>query len=766
MQGFAPAGDQPGRGLFCRPMQADTQQPEVSPIDLSTLDADSLMQLTPEQLASLPDDVRGQVEELRDQVKQAAEQAEQDRQRRVQGLGQHVLTTYHERVALRAHIEERWHKDIRRFNGEYEPDVQRALESRVFGSRVFVPLARRVINIVYARLVDLIFPTEERSFVIKHSPIPELVRAETLAKRMAPDATVSLPGGRSVTANAVSQSIRELREEAAQKAEGMQREIDDQLQQANWGRVGRDALREGVILGSGVVKGPIVLNRRKKVWDITTGRVRLMEDLSPTATSPSVWDFFPDMSARKIDKSVSEIERHYVTTAELARYATQPGFDADAIRKVLATKPAHRPDPVRDQLRAANGLSGIVDPRYLMLEYHGPVDAELLVDMGLTLPDDPLMVYEAVLFVMEDGTVVKAVINPMDTQERPYSVWCWEEDPACIFGTGLSYESADMVEACNSSFRAAMDNLGLSVGPQVVVNDRLIEPENGRWVIEPNKVWRAKKADADVRAAFGFFQIDSKLSKLLGVFDRSKAMLDDIAGPAMAMQGQDAPSYLDTARGASLAWNASNIWMRRGVRNWDDDVTAPMVGRFIDWNMQYSEKPDIKGDLLAQARGFSGLLEAEGQAQKVGIFMKSIEGMPMPFKRRVAQARAQARALRLDADDLLPDEAEVEKIASQIDNQGPPPNPEVLRIELRRAEIEDNKAQRQHELAIDNGRNNIRLAEIASREQLTMDQARQKYGIEQLKLTTQLQDKREQRQADAQALNAELTTKAVMGSGV
>lgn len=748
-------------------MQADTQPiDDTQAIDLSTLDAETLLALTPEQIAAFPDEVRSQVEQLQYDTAEAIKREETERQRRVSALGQDVLATYHQRLSQRQPIEERWHRDIRRFNGTYEPDVQKALESRVFGSRVFVPLARRVINIVYSRFVDLVFPTEERAFVIKHSPVPELVRAETLARRMSPGSTVSMPDGKTVTAQAVEQSIRELREEASEKANGMQREIDDQLQQANWGRVGRDAAREAFILGSGVVKGPIVLNRQKKVWDITTGRVQLVEDLSPTVTSPSVWDFFPDMSARKIKDSVSEIERHYLTSSQLARLAQQPAFDADAIRRVLANKPTHRADASKDLLRATSGTTGIPDPRYLMLEFHGPVDQELLRDLDVQLPDDPLLVYEAVLFVMEDGTVIKAVINPMDTQERPYSVFCWEEDPASIFGTGLSYECADMVEACNSSFRAAMDNLGLSVGPQIVVNDKLIEPQNGKWVIEPNKVWRAKKADADVRAAFGFFQIDSKLQELLGVFDRSKAMIDDIAGPAMAMQGQEAPSYLDTARGASIAWNASNIWMRRAVRNWDDDIVSEMCGRFIDWNMQYSEKQEIKGDLLAQARGFSGLLEAEGQAQKVQIFMKSIEGMPMPFKRKVAQAKAQARALRLDVDDLLPDEAEIQKISEQIDNQPPPPNPEVLRIELRKAEIEDNEKQRQHDLQVENGRNNIRLAEIASRESLTAEQARQKYGIEELKLRATLVDGDEQRAHESRVLNAEMALKAQMGSGI
>jgi len=150
----------------------------------------------------------------------------------------------------------------------------------------------------------------------------------------------------------------------------------------------------------------------------------------------------------------------------------------------------------------------------------------------------------------------------------------------------------------------------------------------------------------------------------------------------------------------------------------------------------------------------------------MAMFMQQAAGIPMPFARKVKQLRALARSLRLDADDILPDEAETKKMGEQMDNQGPPPNPEMERIKLRQAEIADKSAEREHALLIENERNKLRLAEIASRENLTMEQARTKYGIEALKAEGSLQDRREQRQHDAQALNAELATKLEMGSGI
>ncbi len=758
-------------------MRPEDEQPELPEGDAATaqqlaLSQEDILAITDDQLSQMDPSLSGPMMEARNALREEAQRVEQERQNRVAGLGQRILGLYHERKAQRITLEQRWLEDIRRYNGEYDPPVLKALQNREYGSQMYVPLTRRVVNIVEARLTDLLFPTDERNFSIDSTPVPELVEAEGLAMQLPPTAPVMGPEG-PMTANDALLGIREVRAEAKAKAEAMQREIDDQLRQANYPAVSRRVIHEAMVLGTGVVKGPMVLNRTKKVWVTENGisSVKRIEDLSPTATQVSVWDFFPDMSARTIKESESDIERHYFTKSGLARLAKQPGFDtqgAIAIANALKTDPAHVRDQNRDAMREASGTQGVPDPRYAVLEYHGPVEAAELDACGCEGVDieDPLAIYEGVIWVMENGQVIKAVIEPMDTEERPYSVFCWEKDPASIFGFGLAYEVKDMAESANSSFRAALDNLGLSVGPQIVVNSKVMRPKDGNWTITPNKLWEMIKADADARAAFAFFQIDSRLSELLAVFDRSKQMIDDLAGPVMAMQGQEAPSYLDTARGASIAYNAANIWMRRAVRNWDDDVSSELPGRFIDWNMQYNPKKEIKGDMLATARGTSTLLEAEGQANKMGMFMAQAKEIPMPFKRKIAQLKALAKSMRLDVVDILPDDAEVKQLAEKIDNQPPPPNPEIERIKLRQAEIADNQAQREHEMQIKTMEFNLRAGEIAAANQLTIEEANKKFGFEQFKVTQEMQDKREQRAHEAQALNAELAVKVTEGSGV
>ena len=338
--------------------------------------------------------------------------------------------------------------------------------------------------------------------------------------------------------------------------------------------------------------------------------------------------------------------------------------------------------------------------------------------------------------------------------------------PGSIFGFGLSYEVSDIQETANSTFRAGLDNVGLSVGGMLAVNDKVVRPENGRWTIEPLKVYRGTKETADMRAAFNFVEIPNNLQPILQLFDRSKQLLDDIGGPAMAFQGQDAPSYLDTARGASIAYNAANIWFRRGVAHWDDDITTPLVGAFVDWNMEFSPKDEIKGDWNIQARGRDALLEAEGRAQKLIFFQQAAKEVPMPFATRIAQLKEIARSLRIDPDEVLPDEATVKKIGEKVDNAPPPLDPAIERVKLRQAEIADSQAQRAHDREMESMRAQVNLANIASREQLSIEDARQKYGLAWAKTEAELADRRESREHEAQMLNAELAVKVAKGSGV
>lgn len=742
------------RGAFSQP----SMQPSTTPFDDEAIDADML-------------DDDPQLQQLRDQLKDLERAAFEERQKRVQALGEKLQGMIDQRRSHRVQIEQRWLQDMRQYNNQYEREIEQALKDRPYGSRAFVPATRRVVDIIEARMMDLLFTTEERSFVVKNSPVPELVSALRHADRIRGSNVVPIRGGQPIPVSAIQQAIRELREEAAAAASKMQRQIDDRLQQCNYPAHARIVLHEGLVLGSGVIKAPFLMSRTRRAFSIVNGQavVEKKKSITPGVISVSVWDYFPDLTVNDVAASESDFERHRMNKAEVAKLAEVPGFDPDAVREVLKVDPSHNAESYLDELKEAPGTQGIEDRRYWIWEYNGPVDTEDLRAMGEDLPDDALVCYEGTVWFADGGIVLKAIISPLDTEKRPYSVWNWHKDSASIFGYGVPFEMRDLQLACNSSFRAIMDAGGLSVKPVLLANPHLIAPVHGSWTVTPDAVFLAKKEQVNLEQALVFKQIDVQVDKLLAIFNMVQSLIELIGGAQLGMHGTDAPSLLKTDLGRSMAFSAAHVWMRRSVRNWDDQISVPTISRMIDWEMQYNPDPEIKGDFEAIARGVAALAEAEGQVQKMELLNKAAEGLPMPIRRRVARVRAMADSLRMDPSEWLPDDDEMLQLEEAERKQqaaGPQLTPEQERIKVREMEIEDRKLERQHAEQMQGREMQIRLAEIASREQITAEDAQRKYMIDLQKLQATLADRQAQREHDAQKFNAELVTKQALGTGI
>lgn len=723
--------------------------------------------LAAQQQGSDTQEPEGQLYVLLQQIEAAEGQAEKERMDRVQSLGMRLRSELAVRQSDRRAIEERWHKAIRAYNAQYEADKQADLNARTFGSKAFIPLIRRIVNVVEARLGDLLFPTDGSNFGVESSPVPEVNEAAKIAGRMPEDVPVDI-GGKQVQSGDIKQAIGELIDKAKAAAAGMEREISDQLAQSNWPTEARAVIRDGLVLGTGVAKGPTVYLKTKKKWVVNqdgTASYQIVQDTTPQSARVDPWLFFPRIATKTMRDNDSVFEGHPMSATQFAALAEQPGFDKDAIREELRAGPRDEQDSNAQAAKEASGTAGIRNQQFMVWEYSGPVSLDDLEACGCDVGDDPLLVINAVVFFTERGRVLKVVLQKGGT-ETNYHVWNWQSDANSIFGYGIPYELGDLQDACNSSWRAAQDNAGLAVGGILVVDPSAVASQDGNYTIRPNMT--LLKTDSAVRMedAIKIIDIPSRSKEMLEIFNIAKQLCDEVGGPMLAMQGQDAPSYMQTAAGMGIAYNAASVWMRRGVKGWDDFITIPMVGQYIDWNMENNPKPEIKGDLRPIAKGSSHLLEAEGQAQRLGMVMDISQKMGIPLRTGVSQLRAMVRSMRLDDQELVPSDDEVAKMEAEKASQQPQMTPEQERLQLRAMELKDRQADREFQMKIAEGNNELRWAELASKEGLTREQVQAKYRSDVEKAQAQLQDRREQRAHDAQALNTEATLRISTGAGV
>lgn len=765
------------------------------------------------------------------------EEYERDQRRqweeKLQVFGDGVEAEAEEFERLRKPIELRMLEDMRQYMGVEQADSRGTRVDDRRGSEINVNITRKKTNSADARLSDMLFG--DKNWVLEPTPIPDLAIEElpeevpesmrqhimgTEGQQQSPppqaqpqpeapqgmqppggampgmDAAAMMtgatpgapmtPDGQPVAQQQPSEQITEAEQRkrnAKARAEAMDKEIDDQLTECNYSAVGREAIRFGCILGTGVIKGPVLMGKSRRVWvekkDESGNSAWVLRDVAdpkPGYEFVSTWDFFPDMAATRVQDCEVIFQRHWMTRRDLIRLSKRDDFLPDQIRRVLRQQPNRIPPDYLTQLRAMSDVTAVGDEkRYVVWERHGPVSREDLVLCGALEPEegesDPLEEYQGVVFVCQ-GIVIKAAINPMDTEDIPFSVFNFEKDDSSIFGFGIPFLMRQPQKVVRLAWQMIMDNAGLTVGGQVLVNKQIVEPapdRDGRvsWEMTPLKMWLLKDRNARAQDAFHIFEFPNHQNELAAIFNMARQLADEESGIPLIAEGEQGQHVTQTAHGMEMLMNSSNVVMRRAVSNWDDDVTIPCITRIYDWNMQNNPKNDIKGDFTPNAVGSKVLLQKETQARNIlNLVNFLMTPALMPWTKIEPMVRKLVQAMQHDDSELIKDRAEYEADmakmqAAQQQGQGADPKVEVekmradLQYKIHQEKLQNLGADRQFKAAIVDKEHEIAMMKLAQDEKVSLQ-----------KLAGQLQAIREKIQGDRAKLADETKVKVEFGSGL
>tara|TARA_E500000081_G_scaffold2817_2_gene3059 strand:+ start:4598 stop:6847 length:2250 start_codon:yes stop_codon:yes gene_type:complete len=571
-----------------------------------------------------------------------------------------------EQVGKKNQVEQRWLDDIRQYHGEYASDEAAKL-ARAKGSEIFVNITRNKTNAAEARLQDMLFPTDDRNFGIYATPVPEL---DYISKQM-PETEED--------ANTVEMA-RRITSEATDSAMAMQDAIDDQLLESRYHIKARDIIHDACQLGTAVLKGPVIIGRTKKRWDVMPDGMSVMqivEALEPTVERIDPWDFYPDMSAKTISEAEFIFERRRLSKKQLRDMAQLPGVLVSQLREIVKqdAKISHIAKDFTDDIRNITGINTVGEGnKYEVWEYHGPISKSELVDAmkmsdsdyedeEIDELDDEV---EATVFFSGDR-VIKVALNPMDSDERPFSVFNWEKDESSIFGFGVPCLMRSAQKVINASWRMMMDNAGLSVADQLVINKELLYPADGSWNMTPKKIWYLRDKTRSVQEAFASFATPSHQVELANIFSMARQLADEETNLPLIAQGEMGQHTTKTSSGMAMLMNSSNIVLRKAVKNWDDDITRPLITRFYDWNMQFNDRSDVKGDFSIEARGSGALLVREKQQENLMIYSNLSMSVPEFAKRRdwAELDREIAKSLELPYDQITLDDQEIAEMEEE-----------------------------------------------------------------------------------------------------
>lgn len=615
-----------------------------------------------------------------------------------------------DQVSKKVQIEERWYEDLRQYHGRYSAKVETELKAAE-KSRVFVKQTRAKTLAWEARLSDMLFPTDDKNWGIGPTPVPSLTdqakRAVAKRDQLLSQANAAQQGGNPEQASALAQQaqvhadtanqIQADMDEARRRSVLMEAEIEDQLVECKYNIRCRDAIHDACKLGSGIMKGPLTSNRMSRQWEAAPdGSGWVMKDISdprPEMCRVDPWNFFPDMSARCPDDMEFTFERYLYTKKDLRKLAKKPGFDANAINTLLRQGPQEAMPPYVAHLRNITGLNESLEPRYQVWEYHGPLDHEDVVSIFAMLGDDEMLAqvqedevteYNVIVWFCQ-GVLLKFGMHPLDSGDSLYSIFAFEKDETSVFGFGVPYLMRDSQNAINGSWRMMLDNAGLSVGPQVVIDMTQVEPVNGSWKLEPRKLWRRKKAGVTGGVSpFEVHNIPNNQAELAGIIRLAMQFADDEVSMPLIAQGEQASHITPTANGMSMLMNSANVVFRRVVKNFDDDMTTPNIRRLYDWNMQFSPRDDIKGDMQVNARGSSVLLVRELQSQNLMAITTQWSAHPVlsALLKVAPAARKTVQSMMIDADEIIKTDEELAQDAQAAAQQPQQPSPDMLKLEI------------------------------------------------------------------------------------
>ena len=596
----------------------------------------------------------------------------------VLGLTGHLRHCWDAARQAKKPIENIMLRALRQRNGEYEADKLRDIHEQG-GSDIYMGVTEVKCRAAESWLRDILLDTGTPPWGLNPTPIPDLSPDQTMELQNAFAAVVTRiveNEGRAPNADEmvelkemVGQEYRfKLLEAADNRAQKMTIKIADQFAQGGWADSFNEFITDLVTYPCAFVKGPVVRRQRKLGW--TKGAdgktiVEATEVIAPEFERVDPFRIYPEPGISTVNEGYI-FEHHPLSRTELADLVGVPGYDDDAIRKVLdigngsswinedveLTK-----DEEERKFHSFNKPTETFDA----LEFWGKVTGKMLIEWGLDEEEieDKHREYDANVWIV-GNYVIKAILNYDPLGEKPYAKTSFIKRPGAFWGSGIPEIIEDIQSVCNAAARALVNNMGISSGPQVEVNLERIPPNEDITQLHPWKIWQVMNDPLGSSApAVRFTQPDDNANTLLGVYDKFSKLADDHSGiPSYVYGDLNVQGAGRTSSGLSMLMGAAGKGIRQVVMHIDSDVIKPIVHRQFVYNMRYDEDETIKGDVEIMPKGSINLAVKETvnirRLEFLNATANEIDMEIVGKEGRSAILREVAKGLQMPVDDIIP----------------------------------------------------------------------------------------------------------------
>lgn len=593
-------------------------------------------------------------------------------------------------------------------------------------SNAFVRLTSRYVDQAAAKLAEILLPIDDKAFSFEPTPIPELIMqlddksplvdemGQPVTRPIAPEDAVqpaqpgAMPGMAPIAQGAqqmvqmtVADKAQKDLDKAADAAEKAEKRIYDWMTESKYPAETRKVVKDAARIGVGVLKGPFPdIKTSRAVTKVKDGvALQMTKKVVPVVRWIDPWNFFPaDGCGENIHDGDHVLERDFLSTRALKKLKEQDGYLAEQIDRVIEEGPG------KIYAEGGNPNEKKNKKRYEIWYYYGTLTRDdlsiAMTDTSLLddIPKDQEDIHVVVSLV--NDTVIRAIVNPLDSGSFPYRTMSWSRRPGHWAGVGPAEQMTTAQRMCNAATRALLNNAGLSAGPQIIIDQLGVIPADGTWRLTPNKIWyKTQDSTAtDVREAFLAVLIPSVQREMMAIIEYAMKLAEESTGIPLITQGQTGPTTPDTFGAAELQDNNAHTWLRSIGYSFDDQITEPVVNDFYEWLLLDPTVPDDeKGDFNINAHGSIAMVERAIQEQ---VFLGLLQASANPaFKLDPGKTMEEyLKAKRLDPRKVQYSKADQEKMEQQ------PPQPPI--------QIAVEQVKGQNALALQNAKNQGELQQI------------------------------------------------------
>ena len=601
------------------------------------------------------------------------------------GVIGYIASKYNESKASRQTHEQRWLRAYKNYRGVYDSTTQFRDNEK---SKVFIKITKTKTLAAYGQIVDVLFANKKFPITVEPTPVPEGI-AEFMRQPVPGEEQLTSPVGfngdgrvlepGALEATAPMDRLGGLSEnyEGATLLEGagrlpnqpqispaketalkLEKLIHDQLLDNNAVNTLRHAIFESVLLGTGIVKGPLNYNKTVHQW--TKDKVYMpYEKQVPKIEAVSCWDFFPDPAATSLSDSDYVIQRHKFTRSQMRDLKNMPFFDEEAIEDCISMGGNYTTEYYEDIIQTYDKQSygeGYTSDRYEVLEYWGIMDRAFLEEIGTDIPEDLSHLDELQVNVwVGNANVLRVAINPFTPQRIPYQALPYEINPYQMFGVGVPENMEDAQLLMNGHVRMAIDNLALAGNLVFDVDEASLVPGQNMDIF-PGKIFRRQSGVTGT--AINGLKFPNTAPENLQMYMQARQLADEETGIPSVMHGQTGVSGTGrTAAGLSILMGGSNLSIKTVMKNIDDYLLKPLGEAMFQWNMQFNtNNPEIVGDLEIKPRGVASVMQKEVRSQRLTSLLQTVANpMLAPFIKIPNLIRELAIAQDIDPETLVND---------------------------------------------------------------------------------------------------------------